>query len=181
AEAFADCASTDIATYTQGLMDVGATICTRTRPHCDACPVARDCIAHRDGRIDTLPSPRPRKELPRRSLTVLLLQRGGDILLEQRPPMGVWSGLWSLPELPCDGDPVDHVAARFQAGADMQRRLPVLTHAFTHFVLTMQPVAMTVTEWPSTVNAGGLAWFTRDAAIAAALPSPIRKLLRAYA
>jgi A/G-specific adenine glycosylase len=93
----------------------------------------------------------------------------------------VWSGLWSLPEVPCTGDPVDHVVARFQAGADVPRRLPELTHAFTHFVLTMQPVAMTVTEWPSTVNAGGFAWFTRDAAIAAALPSPIRKLLRAYA
>ena len=181
AEALADNASADIAAYTQGLMDVGATLCTRTRPRCDACPVARDCVARRDDRIGALPAPRPRKDLPRRSVTVLLLQRGDDILLEQRPPMGVWGGLWSLPEVPCDGDPVDHVVARFQAGADVPRRLPVLTHAFTHFVLTMQPVAMTVTKWPSTVNAGGLAWFTRDAAIAAALPSPIRKLLRAYA
>jgi A/G-specific adenine glycosylase len=181
AESFADDASTDIAPYTQGLMDVGATICTRTRPRCHACPVAGDCIARRDGRIDALPAPRPRKDLPRRSVTVLLLQRGGDILLEQRPPMGVWSGLWSLPEVPCEGDPVDHVVARFQAGADVPRRLPAFTQAFTHFVLTMQPVAMTVVEWPSTVNAGGCAWFTRDAAIAAALPSPIRKLLRAYA
>lgn len=181
AESFADDAAGDIAPYTQGLMDVGATICTRKRPRCNACPVAGDCIARRDGRIDALPAPRPRKELPRRSVTVLLLQRGGDILLEQRPPVGVWSGLWSLPEVSCEGDPVDHVVARFQAGADVPRRLPELTHAFTHFVLTMQPVAMTVTEWPSTVNAGGFAWFTRDAAIAAALPSPIRKLLRAYA
>jgi A/G-specific adenine glycosylase len=181
AESFADDAAGDIAPYAQGLMDVGATICTRKRPRCNACPVAGDCIARRDGRIDALPAPRPRKELPRRSVTLLLLQRGGDILLERRPPTGVWSGLWSLPEVPCTGDPVDHVAARFTAGVDVSRRLPALTHAFTHFVLTMQPVAMTVTEWPSTVNAGGFAWFTRDAAIAAALPSPIRKLLRAYA
>ncbi|MFI4888418.1 MAG: A/G-specific adenine glycosylase, partial [Burkholderiales bacterium] len=70
-------ASNAIAAYTQGMMDIGATICTRSRPHCDACPVNDDCIARRDGRVDSLPSPRPRKALPQRSVAVLLLERNG--------------------------------------------------------------------------------------------------------
>ena len=93
-----------IETYTQGLMDLGATLCTRTQPNCVACPVAHDCVAFNEKRQDELPSPRPRKALPHRALRVLLIERSGEILLERRPPMGVWGGLWSLPELPLDAD-----------------------------------------------------------------------------
>jgi A/G-specific adenine glycosylase len=167
-----------IAAYTQGLMDLGATICTRTRPDCNACPVAVDCAARRDARADELPHPRPRRALPRRELTVLLLTREGDVLLEQRPPVGVWSGLWSLPEVACDADVARHVAARFNAATDAVRRLPPLTHVFTHFALTMHPVRVPITHWPPTAGARGVEWFARDSAIAAAVPAPIRRLLR---
>ena len=91
-------------TYTQALMDLGATVCTRARPRCDACPIADDCVALHEHRIDALPSPRPRKPLPHREVRVLVLERDGMILLEQRPPLGIWGGLWSLPELPMDAD-----------------------------------------------------------------------------
>ena len=179
ADALVAHASIDIAAYTQGMMDVGATLCTRT-PRCDACPVADDCIARLEARIDALPAPRPRKELPRRSVTVLLLQRGDDILLEQRPPVGVWSGLWSLPELDCAADPRRYVCTRFNTVANDVRLLSPMKHAFTHFVLTMHPVAMTIPDVRSVFEEPQVGWFTRDAAIAAALPSPIRRLLRAY-
>jgi A/G-specific adenine glycosylase len=178
ADAFAADSRHDAAGYTQGLMDVGATICKRTRPRCDVCPVAADCIARRDARVDALPAMRPRKPLPRRAVTVLLLERDGAILLEQRPPLGIWGGLWSLPEAPCGADAAAHVVARFQAAMEAPRPLPVLTHAFTHFELTMNPVRVTITRWPSAANAPGVAWFTREAAQASALPAPIRKLLR---
>ena len=169
-----------IADYTQGLMDLGATICTRVRPRCDACPVAIDCAARRDGRVQELPYPRPRRALPRREVTVLLLVRDGDVLLEQRPPVGVWSGLWSLPEVARDADVALHVAARFNAATDALHPLPPLTHVFTHFALTMHPVRVPVAHWPTTAGTRGIEWFARDAAIAAAVPAPIRRLLQAH-
>jgi A/G-specific adenine glycosylase len=86
--------------YTQALMDLGATVCLRTAPRCAACPVAGDCVARRENRIAELPTPRPRKTLPQRALTVLLLERQGEVLLEKRPATGVWAGLWSLRPAP---------------------------------------------------------------------------------
>ncbi len=85
--------------YTQGIMDLGATVCARTRPRCDACPVAADCIARITQRTGVLPSPRPRRVVPQRAVRVLVLERAGEILLERRPAVGIWGGLWSLPEV----------------------------------------------------------------------------------
>lgn len=171
--------STAIAAYTQGLMDLGATVCTRPRPRCDACPVRDDCIARRDARTATLPAPRPRKALPRRDVIVLLLERDGRILLEQRPPLGVWGGLWSFPELPPGADVDERIAARFDASVAAKEPMAPMTHVFTHFLLTMHPVRVSIARWPSAVQSPGTEWFARDAALAAALPSPIRTMLRA--
>ncbi len=157
---------------------IGAGVCTRTQPRCDACPIADDCIARIEQRIDELPARGPRKELPRRAIKLLLLERGGRILLEQRPPLGIWGGLWSLPELAVDGDVAAYVASRFNATAGVPRALPPLAHAFTHFALTMHPVSVSVAQWSRRIQAPGIEWFTREAALAAALPAPIRKLLQ---
>ena len=169
--------SNDIAAYTQGMMDIGATVCTRLRPRCGECPVSDDCIARRDARVDRLPSPRPRRTLPQRAITVLLLERNGEILLEQRPPLGIWGGLWSFPEAPV-GDDVDaHLSTRFNATADSIEWLPLQRHVFTHFALTMHPVRIRVARWPAGVGMPGIAWFAANSAIAAAVPAPVRKLL----
>ena len=169
----------DIAAYTQGLMDLGATICGRSRPRCAACPVRDDCVALGNGRIHALPTPRPRKAVPRRAVVMLLLERGGEVLLEQRPPLGVWGGLWSFPEAPLDVDAAAHVATRFDAIAGKPEALPALTHAFTHFTLTIHPRRIPITGWPSRVRTPGIEWFAPDAARAAAVPAPVRKLLAA--
>ncbi len=168
----------EIASYTQGLMDLGATVCTRSRPRCNACPVASDCIAYRQARTAELPSPRPRTPLPQRATRVLLLERNGRLLLEQRPSLGIWGGLWSLPELPVDGDVAAYVAARFNAEVGATLALPAIAHGFTHFALTMHPVRVPVSTWPPAVQSPGVEWFARDAALACALPAPIRKLIR---
>jgi A/G-specific adenine glycosylase len=167
----------DVAGYTQGMMDLGATVCTRTRPRCIACPVAGDCVARREARIDELPSPRPRKALPRRAVIVLLHERQGRILMERRPPLGIWGGLWSLPEAPCDADVQAVIAARFNAVAHASRALPAIVHGFTHFALTMCPVQVQVDDGPMAAGMDGVDWFTPAAAVAAAVPSPIRRLL----
>jgi A/G-specific adenine glycosylase len=167
-----------IATYTQALMDLGATLCTRARPRCDACPIAGDCIALREQRVDALPSPRPRKPLPRREIRVLVLERDGMVLLEQRSPLGIWGGLWSLPEMPVAGDVSAHIVSQFGAITGVAQALPPIAHGFTHFALTMHPLRLPVVDWPAAVQMPGVEWFTREAAIAAALPAPIRKLLQ---
>jgi A/G-specific adenine glycosylase len=169
----------DAIAYTQGLMDLGATVCARTRPRCDACPVAEDCVALATQRVDVLPSPRPRKALPHRSVRVLVLERAGEILFERRPAMGIWGGLWSLPETTGDEDVVAHCRARFDAGVVAGDTLAPIEHGFTHYRLTIVPQRIAVNAWPPRVQAPGLAWLTREDALHAALPAPIRKLLRA--
>jgi A/G-specific adenine glycosylase len=170
----------DIAAYTQGMMDIGATVCTRDRPRCGECPVSDDCIARRDARVDELPSRRPRRPLPQRAITMLLLERNGEILLEQRPPLGLWSSLWSFPEMPVGEDIDAHLSIRFHATADFIERLPLRKHVFTHFALTLHPVRIRVARWPGGIGMPGIAWFTADSAIAAAVPAPIRRLLAAW-
>ncbi len=159
------------------MMDLGATVCTRMAPRCDVCPVASDCVARREGRIAELPSPRPRKVLPHRAVRVLVLERAGTILLEKRPAAGIWGGLWSLPEADVDADVVAHCRAQFAAAVSPGEALPPIEHGFTHFRLTIEPQRVAVTAWPPRAESPGRLWLTRDDALAAALPAPIRKLL----
>src|SRR5207248_4848567 len=167
-----------IAAYTQGLMDLGATVCTRANPRCEECPVRRDCRARRNDRIDELPSPRPKKMLPRRSIRVLMFERGGEILLEKRPPVGIWGGLWSLPEIALDDDVRVFARMRFDVDVTSGLDLPPVEHGFTHFALTLHPRRINVAHWPMRAETPQYAWLARDDALRAALPAPIRKLLR---
>jgi len=168
----------DIEVYTQALMDLGATLCTRARPKCAACPVAGDCVAFNQNRLGDLPSPRPRKAVPHRALRVLLIEHGGEILFERRPPLGIWGGLWSLPELPLDADVRTAVKARFAAEVTVRDELPAIAHAFTHFTLTLHPQRVSARRWPARAETPGTIWLAPADARGAALPAPIKKLLR---
>jgi A/G-specific adenine glycosylase len=168
----------DIESYTQALMDLGATICTRRAPRCGDCPVAGDCVARIEERIATLPSPRPRKALPQRAVRALVIERAGTILFEKRPAAGIWGGLWSLPEAEADADVVAHCRAHFAAKVAVGGELAPIEHAFTHYRLTILPQRVSVRSWPPRAESPGLLWLTREDALAAALPAPIRKLLR---
>ena len=169
--------ATDIERYTQGMMDLGATVCTRA-PACLVCPVAVDCVARLEGRIGELPAPRPARVVPQRAVRVLVLERSGEILFERRPPTGVWSGLWSLPETLLDDDACSVVRERFGADASPGPLLAPITHGFTHFTLTLHPQRLAVSVWPPRAEAPGHAWLTRSDALAAALPAPIKRLVR---
>jgi len=171
----------DIETYTQALMDLGATVCLRTRPRCDVCPVAADCVARREHRIAELPGRRAKKILPRRATTVLLLERHGEVLLERRPNVGIWAGLWSLPELVTGADAAAHCRARFAADVVPGAALPSIEHGFTHFRLTLEPLPCAVHHWPRRAEEPGLLWLSLGDAGGAALPAPIKKLLRSRA
>lgn len=161
----------DIEAYTQGIMDLGATCCTRSRPQCAACPVAEDCVARRDGRQGELPATRPRAALPEREGDFVLFCDGERLLLERRPPSGLWGGLLVPPE----GRP-EALASQLGLAIREQRPLPPLKHTFTHFRLTLRPVLCLV-ERPTGVGESGREWLAIERAAAAGVPTPIRKLL----
>lgn len=166
---------TDIEAYTQGVMDLGATLCTRSRPRCNDCPVKSECIAQREGRQGELPEARPRPTVPERSATFVLISDGQRLLLERRPPNGLWGGLLVPPE----GE-VETVIARLGLSAICQRPLPALKHAFTHFRLTLLPVLCEVMP-VSALGEPGLEWVEIERAAAAGVPTPIKKLIRQVA
>lgn len=165
----------DIETYTQGLMDLGATLCTRSRPRCADCPVSADCVARRDGRQAELPARRPRPTVPERSATFVLILNERRLLLERRPASGIWGGLLVPPE----GE-VNQVLASFGLLKVSQRSLPPLKHAFTHFRLILQPIVCEVAA-SLLVAESGLVWVDLDKAAEAGVPTPIGKLIRQVA
>lgn len=165
----------DIEAYTQGMMDLGALVCTRRQPDCPACPVREDCIAHTQNRTAELPTPRPRKCLPVRDVQMLLLLDRGELLLEKRPPRGIWGGLWSLPELAPDADPIRHCRDRLGFTPHAQQSLPRLSHNFTHFRLHIQPVRVDLA--PRRATHPGQIWLPPADALGAALPTPVRRLV----
>jgi A/G-specific adenine glycosylase len=165
-----------VATYIQAQMDMGATICTRSRPRCDACPVADLCVAYREDCVTALPTPRPRKALPERVVTLLVLRGGDGVLLEARPPAGIWGGLLSLPELPEGAAAPDYCARKFGVVVDAVSPAPTFIHSFTHFRLRIQPLLCDVRAQPRLAEPG-LRWVATQALAQAALPTPIRKIL----
>jgi A/G-specific adenine glycosylase len=167
-----------IVAYTQGLMDLGATLCTRTRPRCGACPLQENCIALRDDRITRLPTPKPRKSVPQKQIVMLLLRDGNEILLEKRPPSGIWGGLWSLPEVAIDTDVIRAARERHGLETEALPALPEISHTFTHFRLHITPQPMRITRRLPRAEQAGTVWLEIEDAISAAIPAPVRKLLQ---
>src|SRR5678816_1933284 len=120
--------------YTQAIMDLGATLCVRSRPLCPACPLAEHCVARSGGRQSVLPAPRPKKIRPQRTAYVVLMVRDdGAVLLERRPPAGIWGGLWTLPQFD-EGEAAQAWISQ-RATFDRASAMPPYAHSFTHFCL----------------------------------------------
>ena len=172
----------DIQRYTQGLMDLGATLCTQRAPACLSCPVQADCLAARAGTPERYPVKTRKLRRGTREHVWLWLQWRDDVWLVQRPPTGVWAGLWSLPEF---DSPADFEMA--SAGWPGQgESLPSFTHALTHLDWTLHPVRWRLPDRLGAARRGALLrawptgrWFGLDEALAAGLPAPLRKLLAA--
>ena len=159
-------------------MDIGATICTRSKPKCDICPVQSDCVALLSNRVAELPTPRTRKVVPEKNTTFILLMHGNDILLEKRAPQGIWGGLWCLPQIE-DGQGVleDYVLACGMA-VNGREDMAEFTHTFTHYKLHISPVLLRIESKPQRVQEVGNVWMDVGAALNAAIPTPVRKLLK---
>ena len=164
-----------IATYTQALMDLGATVCTRSKPKCGACPVQADCVAYQTNRTHELPTPRPHKAVPEKHTTFLLLLHGNDILLEKRAPSGIWGGLWCPPQL--EDERVADYLQRSGVAVSKTIELAEFTHTFTHFKLHITPLLLRVAHKPLQAQQPGSVWLRIEEALQAAIPTPARRVL----
>ena len=131
-----------VADYTQAIMDLGATLCTRSKPACDSCPVAADCCARTQEAATEYPGRKPKKDRPLRTTTMVLARHDGHIYLERRPEAGIWGGLWSLPEI--EGEAVDWCRDCFGSDVLDIESWDVLRHSFSHYDLDIRPVAVRI-------------------------------------
>jgi A/G-specific adenine glycosylase len=166
-----------VADYTQAIMDLGATLCTRSRPRCEDCPLAADCVARRDNLTAILPSRKPTKSSPTRATVMLILRdRDGRVLLERRGPHGVWSGLWSLPEA-SDPEGAWRIAQQHARIDDAQALVP-FTHVFSHYRLDIEPLLFDrATAQRGIADNPQLRWCSAGELGALGLPAPVRTLL----
>lgn len=148
-----------VADYTQAIMDLGATVCRRSRPACGECPVAEGCAARRAGRQAEIPAPRPRRPRPlRRARMLWLRDPTGAVLLERRPSPGVWGGLWCPPELG-EESPEDWAARVLGLAVECGAPQGVVRHGFTHLELEIEAVPARLAAPAAVMEPGRWLWY----------------------
>ena len=168
----------EVAAYNQAMMDLGATLCRRGKPDCERCPLHEGCMARQQGIQRDLPSPRPRKALPVREVRMLLLQDAQQsVWLQQRPPSGIWGGLWSFPEF-AEVDAMRDWLDKQGLEADTQE-WNVVRHTFSHFHLDITPCLVKLQNPVFSVMDGGQGvWYNTGQPGALGFPAPIQRLLQ---
>jgi A/G-specific adenine glycosylase len=170
----------NVAAYTQAIMDLGATVCTRSRPACTLCPMSLGCVAALEGRQAELPGRKQKKARPSREATLLIAQRGAPgssaVLLERRPPTGVWGGLWSPPQFASEAEALEWCSREFGAGLEQSEALAPIDHAFTHFDLRLLPLRVHCEAGQRVREGDDRIWYRLDAPARVGLPQPIAQL-----
>ena len=173
--------ATDVAEYTQAIMDLGATVCVRRRPLCPLCPLRASCNALRTNRQHVIPAPRVRTRAARRVREVVMLvaQRAdGAILLERRPPQGIWGGLWCLPEFGTESAARGYAAAQLREAEIAAQPLAQVPHAFTHFDLVITPLLARCRDTVEVAEADRVLWYDIRRPARVGLPAPIQQILK---
>lgn len=163
--------------YTQAMMDLGATVCTRARPQCGVCPLQTGCCAHRLGRVTDFPVPKPKKSLPQRRVVMPVFwdSAAGCVLLQRRPASGVWGNLWSLPER-ADAD-FSVLAHQHRLTLGAARPLAEVRHRFSHFQLQIEPWLIEVSSTGLAIAEAGWLWYNLSRPPRLGLAAPIKTLL----
>lgn len=165
--------------YNQAVMDLGAMICTRTQPKCNICPIQKNCAGYQSGQPAFYPIKTNKKSIPTRSVYMLILQKkSGEILLEKRPPTGIWGSLWSLPECPLTEDVLNWSKKHFSFQTEILEKWPVLYHQFTHFNLEINPLLLKIKKiTPTAMDNPNQIWY-KEGQLPGGLPAPVLKLLK---
>ena len=171
--------SSEVADYSQAMMDLGATLCTRTNPECEKCPLNADCQALEQGEPLSYPAKKPRKIMPVKSATLLMIYaQNGDIWLEKRPSSGIWGGLWCFPELHEHTDAAHWCVDQWGTAPEASEYWPPFRHTFSHYHLDIQPLLLTLPTTPKTVMEDqGKLWYNRRQAPKIGLAAPVASLL----
>ena len=170
----------NIEQYTQAIMDLGATVCTRRNPKCTDCPLIDDCLAYKNNRVEELPHSKLKKEKPIKQTKMLLIKnQKGEILLTQRPPTGIWGGLWCPPEVDENQKDlkIDH------SPIQIEQQLPVFRHTFSHYHLDITPIVARIDENDSNngsqiTESQSRVWYNLDSPQRLGLAAPVKKLLQ---
>jgi A/G-specific adenine glycosylase len=166
------------ATYTQAIMDFGATVCTRSKPLCMHCPLQRTCGAFAEGRVDELPRPRKPLTRPTRRVVILLaVNQSGEVLLRRRPQHGIWGGLWSPPEFATAQAAADFCATSLKSADPKPQEMEQLRHAFTHFDLEITPLRVVCGSGAGVADGCESLWYSARDPARIGLPAPIATLL----
>ena len=168
-----------LADYTQALMDMGATLCRRSRPLCDACPLAENCMAYQQDRVNELPTRKPRKEMPVKAARLLVLKDDeGRILLEKRPSSGIWGGLWSLPECESHQNPEDLCRERWQLKTGPFIDGISFRHTFSHYHFDITPCYAEVKNpYQCVMEDERVLWYNSRQSSQLGLAAPIQAIL----
>jgi A/G-specific adenine glycosylase len=167
--------------YTQAMMDLGALICTRSQPKCAECPLQNYCKAYTNNNIANYPSPKPLKKNPSRIIKMMILMNEDqEILLEKRPPSGIWGGLWSLPECAITENVKNFCKKNYHCEVTKPfEKYPFLKHTFSHFQLEIRPVRIPVKQWsPPLMESDRIVWYNKQQLTSIGLAAPVKKLLR---
>ncbi|MDC9725185.1 MAG: A/G-specific adenine glycosylase [Gammaproteobacteria bacterium] len=169
-----------IAHYIQAQMDLGATVCTRSKPKCEFCPLQADCQAFQHDIPQNYPDPKPKKIIPLRKTNWLVMQLSdGKILLEQRPNSGIWGGLWSFPELDSLEKVAEYCSHNFQTNITDITATPSFKHIFSHFKLDISPHIITVHQSSNNISENNSAsWYKISDALQLGLPAPVKTFLQ---
>lgn len=168
----------DAIAYTQGLMDLGSSICTRSKPKCNICPLKPTCKAFAENKTHLVPTPKPKKSIPEKETTMLIIRMGKEILLEKRPQKGIWAGLWSLPEISMREIATEMAKQQLGLETESEETLPIVNHVFTHYKLAITPQPLTVISANKQTPPNAV-WMSIEDAIGAAIPTPVRNILLA--
>ena len=168
-----------VADYTQAIMDLGAMLCTRSRPACDECPVQNHCESFKGGRVSEFPKPRPKKNRPRKTAVFALVRdQNGRLMLTRRPPAGIWGGLWCLPEFDREQELFEWLQQSFGSDNSAPKKLEPIKHGFTHYELEIQPISITINaDTGPRIAEDELNWCDPDHLSTLGLPAPFRRLL----
>jgi len=163
--------------YAQAIMDLGATVCTRSSPQCTSCPLSRDCVALSSDKTGDLPTRKPGKVLPVREKRFLVIQqRKAGVLMEKRPASGIWGGLWSLPETDLEEDVIQVCEQRWGLKVAQINELAAFRHTFSHFHLNISPCVITLNTLPRQVN-DALSYQWQHPQEVLAVAAPVRYIL----
>ena len=170
-----------LADYSQAMMDLGATVCTRSKPDCEQCPLSVGCLALKNQRVSELPTKKPKKKLPVKTVRMLLLSNTeGEILLEKRPPTGIWGGMWSLPEIALEEDIAEQCLQRWHCDVESSEDLAGFRHTFSHYHLDITPCRVQIKAQSTEVRDNDEQWCNSIQAKDRGLATAISKILNQH-